>query len=66
MVVRELVGGVALAMWRKVGLYAVEVAASEDQSRLVEWYEWLVNRLEELEGSLPNERASSRFARWTG
>ena len=66
MVVRELVGGVALSMWRKVGPYAVEVAASEDQSRLVEWYEWLVNRLEELEGRLPNERASSRFARWRG
>lgn len=65
-VVRELVGGVALAMWRKVGPYAAELAESEDQARLVEWYEWLVDRLEELEDELPPGRASARFADWAG
>jgi len=63
-VVRDLVGGVAIAMWRKIGPYAAELGEQEDQGRLVEWYEWLVLRLEEQEGGLPTERASQRFARW--
>lgn len=63
-VVRELVGGVALAMWRKLDTWRQEVAAMEGQGRVVEWYEWLVHRLEELEREAPGERAAVRFARW--
>lgn len=63
-VVRELAGGVAVALWAKVGPYATEVAEAEDQSRIVEWYEWLVDRLLELEATLPMGRASVRFSDW--
>lgn len=65
-VVRELVGGVALAMWRKLEVYWREIAEQEGQARLVEWYEWLVHRLEALESTRPLERASARFREWTG
>jgi len=63
-VVRELAGGAAVALWRKIGPYFAEVAETEDQGRLVEWYEWLVRRLEEEEKRLPRGRASERFTRW--
>lgn len=63
-VVRELVGGAAIALWRKIGPCFAEVAENEDQGRLVEWYEWLVRRLEEEEARRPLSRASERFTRW--
>lgn len=63
-VVRELAGGAAIALWRKVGPYFAEVADTEDQGQLVEWYEWLVHRLEEEEARLPPGRASERFTGW--
>ncbi|MEN8143744.1 MAG: hypothetical protein ABFS14_02230 [Gemmatimonadota bacterium] len=64
MVVRELVGGVAIAMWRKAGPYAVEISEGQGQPRLLEWYEWLVKQLEDLEGKISTKRAIVRFADW--
>jgi hypothetical protein len=61
-VVRDLVAGVPLAMWRKIGAYAAEFAEMADQARLVEWYEWLVRRVEEDESKRPSVRASERLA----
>ncbi len=63
-VARELVGGVAVALWRKVGPYAAELGAMEGQERLVEWYEWLVHQLEARDASFASGRASDRFALW--
>jgi hypothetical protein len=63
-VVRELAGGVAVALWRKVGPYAAELAEAEDQSRLAEWYEWLVLQLEDPRGGRLAERAATRFPNW--
>jgi hypothetical protein len=63
-VVRELVGGVALAMWRKLETWKEEVVEMEGQDRVVEWYEWLVNRLRELDDREPAARATVRFNTW--
>ena len=65
-VVHNLVGGVTVAMWRKLGRYMAEMAEGEDQGRLGEWFEWLANRLEDLEQDLPSQRASVRFKGWKG
>jgi hypothetical protein len=62
----HLVGGVTVAMWRKLERYMAEMAEAEDQGRLGEWFEWLVNRLEEFQENLPPQRASVRFERWKG
>lgn len=63
-VVRELVGGVAIAMWRKLETWRDEIVAMEGQGRVVEWYEWLVNRLHELDERVPTARAAVRFKNW--
>lgn len=66
-VVRDLVGGAALALWKKTGAYFAEVAEEEGQDRLVEWYEWLVHRLRDEEARLPpGGAAPHRFADWRG
>jgi hypothetical protein len=63
-VVRELVGGVAIAMWHKLESWKEEVVEVEGQSRVVEWYEWLVDRLRELDDQMPPARAAVRFKNW--
>ncbi len=53
----SLVGGVALTMWRKLETYAEEVGNADGQVRIMEWFEWLVRRLEEVEAVQPVQRA---------
>lgn len=63
-VAHNLAGGVTVAMWRKLKRYMAEIADTEDQGRLGEWFEWLANRLEDFEERLPSQRASVRFKGW--
>ena len=63
-VARNLIGGVCVSMWRKLETYLREVSRTEGQERVVEWWEWLVDRLEEHDRGLPRGRASERFRDW--
>jgi len=63
-VVRDLVGGVALAMWGKLDRWRTEVMEMEGQGRVVEWYEWLVHRLREVDARMPAARPAERVRNW--
>lgn len=62
--VSDLIGGVATGLWRKVEKYFEEIRVQQGQPLIVEWYQWLVERLEES-GSVSRRPAFERFAGWT-
>ncbi len=43
----DLVGGAAILIWKKMRRYVEEARASQDHDLLFEWFQWLVERLEE-------------------
>jgi hypothetical protein len=45
--VEELVGGVGVHLWRRLRPWALAVRAEQGQPLLLEWYQWLAERLEE-------------------
>jgi hypothetical protein len=63
-VVRELTGGAAVAMWRKLSTYFEEIREERSHERIAEWFQWLAERLEEEEARAPIEPAHKRFAEW--
>jgi hypothetical protein len=62
--VRELTGGAAIAMWRKLHVYYEEVREERSHERIAEWFQWLAERLEEHEAIAPTQAAQQRFADW--
>lgn len=63
--VREQVGGLLLTMWQKLRVWAEEVREDQGYERWVEWYQWLVDRLEEYEQSSGiTEPAYRRLPEW--
>ena len=45
--VEELVGGVGVHLWARLRPWALAVREEQGQPLLLEWYQWLVERLEE-------------------
>ncbi len=63
--VREQVGGLLLTMWQKLRVWAEQVREDQGYERWVEWYQWLVDRLEEYEQSSGiTEPAYRRLPEW--
>ena len=63
--VQEQVGGLLLTMWQKLRVWAEQVREDQGYERWVEWYQWLVDRLEEYEQSSGiTEPAYRRLPEW--
>ncbi len=45
--VEELIGGIALTLWQRVRPWAESIREVQSQDRFLEWFQWLVERLEE-------------------
>ena len=59
----DLVGGAALALWAKLGRYIVEMRLDRNHPTFMEWFQWLIERLEERgKPSLPP--AHEAFRDW--
>lgn len=61
--VEELVGGVAVHLWARLRPWALAVREELDQPLMLEWYQWLAERLIERErpAAVP---AYARFRDW--
>ena len=59
----DLVGGAALKIWRVVEQWVVETRSSTSHATFWEWYQWLVERLEER-GRAEREPAFVTQANW--
>jgi hypothetical protein len=60
--VREIVGGVAVVMWRKLERWASDVRSEQGQPSWAEWFQWLAERLVEYSGG---KEAQPAYVRWT-
>ncbi len=62
--VEELTGGVILAMWRKLGVWADEQRRERSHERYAEWFQWLAERIAEHEAREATPPAHKRLASW--
>ncbi|UCF18635.1 MAG: DUF4760 domain-containing protein [Gemmatimonadota bacterium] len=62
--VRELTGGVILAMWRKLAIWAEELRRERSHERYAEWFQWLAERIEEHEAREATLPAHKKLATW--
>ncbi|MGH0030677.1 MAG: DUF4760 domain-containing protein [Myxococcota bacterium] len=62
--VRELTGGLAVSMYRKLEVWLADMREELGQPSWAEWYEWLANRLHEAAEQDPWEPAFRRHAGW--
>ena len=46
-IVEDLVGGVAVALWRKLQPWVVDVRVEQNQKMFLEWFQWLAERMAE-------------------
>jgi hypothetical protein len=61
--VRDLLGGMTIILWRKLEGWAFEIRSAHAQASWAEWFQWLAERLaEQGDGSKPP--AYVRWARW--
>jgi len=62
--VRELTGGLAVVMWRKLSRWLEDIREEQHQPSWAEWFQWLAERLDDwAAGKLP-EPAHIREAGW--
>ena len=62
--VRDVSGGILVALWGKLHVWASEVRREQNSERFAEWFQWLVERIGEEEAKAPTEPAYKRFAAW--
>ncbi len=60
----DLVGGFSLKLWSILSAWAEEMRQAKDQPEFFEWYQWLVERLEER-GELTSEPAYLANRNWS-
>lgn len=61
--IEDLVGGAALTIWRVIEPWVAETRISRSHPTFWEWYQWLVERLEER-GKADREPAFIAHAQW--
>jgi len=62
-VVNHLIGASAIILWKKLGLWTQAVREEMDNEYMFEWFQWLVDRLENIDDS--DERpAYEAFSDW--
>ncbi len=59
----DLVGGAALTLWAKLDRYVEEMRQDRDHPAFMEWFQWLVERLEER-GKRSATPAYEAFRKW--
>jgi hypothetical protein len=59
----ELVGGVAITLWKRLSPWVDSIRAEQSQELFLEWFQWLVNKLEERNRG-QQEPAYKRFHDW--
>jgi hypothetical protein len=64
MLVRELTGGLAVVMWRKLSRWVEEVRDEQGQPSWAEWFQWLAERLDEWAEENQRAPAYIREAAW--
>lgn len=62
-IVEDLVGGVAVALWRKLQPWVVEVRSEQKQKMFLEWFQWLAERMAER-GRTAQTPAYERYRDW--
>ncbi|MCK4801580.1 MAG: DUF4760 domain-containing protein [Anaerolineales bacterium] len=59
----ELVGGIAITLWKRLGPWVDSIRKEQSQELFLEWFQWFVNRLEERNRDL-QEPAYKRYYDW--
>lgn len=62
--VRDLTGGLAIVMWRKLAPWTESVRAEQAQPSWAEWFQWLADQLARESDEKENSPAYQRFAEW--
>ena len=63
-VARELTGGIAGVMWRKLARWMAETRVEHAQPTWAEWFQWIVERFEDTSRESPQKPAYRREADW--
>ena len=61
--VEELIGGVAVTLWKRLNPWVHMIRTEQSQELFEEWFQWLVERLEESERG-QQEPAYKKFHNW--
>jgi hypothetical protein len=61
---RDLTGGLAVVMWRKLARWTDSVRAEQDQPSWAEWFQWLADQLARESEQKEADPAYRRFADW--
>jgi hypothetical protein len=59
----ELVGGVAISLWKRINPWVGSIRKEQSQELFLEWYQWFVERLEERNRGL-QDPAYKRYSDW--
>ena len=62
--VRELTGGVAIVMWRKLERWMETVRQEQAQPSWAEWFQWLAEQLARDAAEKESHPAYEQFADW--
>jgi hypothetical protein len=62
--VRELTGGLAVVMWRKLARWMESVRQEQAQPSWAEWFQWLAAQLARESGEKEARPAYERFGEW--
>jgi hypothetical protein len=62
--VRELTGGLAIVMWRKLARWTDSVRQEQAQPSWAEWFQWLAEQLARESEQKEAHPAYERFANW--
>lgn len=62
--VREVSGGILVSLWGKLHVWVSDVRHEQRSERFAEWFQWLVERINEQEAKAPTEPAYKRFTGW--
>ena len=61
---RDLTGGLAIVMWRKLARWMDAIRAEQDQPSWAEWFQWLADQLAREGEQKEADPAYRRFAHW--
>jgi hypothetical protein len=61
---RDLTGGLAIVMWRKLVRWTDSIRAEQDQPSWAEWFQWLADQLARESEQKEADPAYRRFADW--
>lgn len=62
--VQDLVGGIALVMWRKLERWMEDLREEQAQPSWAEWFQWLTEQLRKVSDAKESSPAYSAHADW--